>query len=407
MRVLVVNCGSSSLKIDLIDTGAGRDDRFRLATGAAEQIGQDTSLVSLRVGADTPSHQHATLRDHAAGIRALCGLLRDHGLFPGGIDAVAHRIVHGGAHHEPAVLDDEVLRGLRDASALAPLHNHVALAAADAMRREVGEDVTIGVFDTAFHHDLPPHAAAYALPFDLATRHGIRRYGFHGIAHRYMSERWAELSSSAHAASRLVTFQLGNGCSASAIRGGRTRDTSMGFTPLEGLVMGTRCGDIDPSIPAFLAERENLDLDQVDALLNQRSGLLGVAGTSDMKALLDARDRGDARARLAIDMFTHRARKYLGAYLAVLDGADAVIFGGGIGERAPQLREEICHDMHWCGLELDATRNAAPGDHDRRISTDSSAIELWVIAVDEASIIARDCAAVAARTAMQPGRTRA
>ncbi|MEX2100222.1 MAG: acetate/propionate family kinase, partial [Acidimicrobiia bacterium] len=362
MRVLVVNCGSSSVRLDMIDLDGGGNDGVRVATGTVEGIGRQLGQT-VRVD-DQVLTSDTRIEDHSAAVQTLCDRLRERGLFPDGVDAVGHRIVHGGDHQDPVVLTESVTTRLERAGNLAPLHNGPALAAVGAVRRQLGHGVAmVAVFDTAFHAGLPEHASTYALPVELAARHGIRRYGFHGIAHRYMSERWTALTDARRA--RLITLQLGNGASAAAVSDGRSLDTTMGFTPLEGLVMGTRSGDIDPAIPSFLARHEGLDLDGVDELLNARSGLLGLSGTtSDMKALLEARDRGDARARLAIDVYCYRIRKQIGAYLAVLGGADAVLFGGGVGERAVEIRRLVCQGMSWCGLELDEQRRAfiAEGD---------------------------------------------
>ncbi|MFO7592387.1 MAG: acetate/propionate family kinase [Acidimicrobiia bacterium] len=399
MRVLVVNCGSSSVRFDVVDLdGTHDDDGMRVATGKVEGLGQhagQTVIMDGRVvGGDV------RVEDHAAAVRALASHLRERGLLPDGLDAVGHRVVHGGEHHEPVVLTDSVAAALGRTSDLAPLHNVPAFAAVDAVRHELGRGLPmVAVFDTAFHAGLPEHASTYALPGDLSAKHGIRRYGFHGLAHRSMSERWAALTGVPQA--RLITLQLGNGASAAAVSNGRSLDTTMGFTPLEGLVMGTRCGDIDPAIPGFLARREGLDLDGVGELLNQRSGLLGLSGTtSDMKALLEARDGGDPRARLAVDVYCYRIRKQIGAYLAVLGGAEAVVFGGGIGESAIEIRRLVCEGMEWCGLVLDEQRNAATVAEDGRISSDRSAMSAWVIAVDEAVVIARDSVRCLARAGM-------
>jgi acetate kinase len=249
----------------------------------------------------------------------------------------------------------------------------------------------VAVFDTAFHHTMPARAAQYALPRHLADKYPIRRYGFHGIAHRYMSERYATLTSTPPDQLRLITLQLGSGCSAAAIQAGRSIDTSMGFTPLEGLMMGTRCGDLDPAVPGFLARQEGVDTAEVEVWLNTRSGLLGVSEhSSDMRQLLEAEAHGNARAALAVDMFCYRIRKCLAAYLAVLNGAEAIVFGGGIGENAPAVRERICANMDWCGLRLDATRNAAARDTEARISADNASLHAYVIPVDEAAMIAQD-----------------
>jgi acetate kinase len=247
----------------------------------------------------------------------------------------------------------------------------------------------VAVFDTAFHATLPQHAFTYALPQDLAVRHRIRRYGFHGIAHQYMLERYCRITGTPAERASIITLQLGNGCSAAAIRNGQSVDTSMGFTPLEGLVMGTRSGDIDPGIVGYLAEKEGLDAAAVERLLNRESGLLGISGRwSDMRDLLAAEEWDDG-ARLAVQVFCYRVRKYIGAYLAVLGGAQAVVFGGGIGENAPSVRAMICAGMEWCGLRVDPERNASHVGTEGRISVDGAAIAALVVAVDEAALIAR------------------
>jgi acetate kinase len=257
----------------------------------------------------------------------------------------------------------------------------------------------VAVFDTAFHARLPPEAATYAVPPDLSTRHRIRRYGFHGIAHASLAEGYADCTGSSLTGRRLITLQLGNGCSIAAIRNGRSVDTSMGFTPLEGLVMGTRSGDLDPAIVAFLIKREGVPADEVERWLNERSGLLGLSALSrDMSVLLQEEAKGHAGARLAIELFCYRARKYIGAYLAVLAGADAVIFGGGIGEAAPAIRARICNGMEWCGLILDPQRNRSgigldPG-RAIALSPAGASLPAYVVAVDEETFIARETAKV-------------
>jgi acetate kinase len=249
----------------------------------------------------------------------------------------------------------------------------------------------VATFDTAFYRSLPAYAAQYAIPHDLAAKHGVRRYGFHGLAHRYMLERYSQIAASPVELTKLITLQLGAGCSATAIDGGRPVDTSMGLTPLEGLVMATRSGDVDPSLVGYLARKEGVSVQEVEAWLNTRSGILGVSGRSaDLRELLQAEEQGDARAGLAVEMFCYRVRKYIGAYMAALGGADAVLFGGGIGENAPTVRARICADMEWCGLTLDPDRNAAALGSEARISADGSRIQAHVVPVDEAVMIARD-----------------
>jgi acetate kinase len=290
---------------------------------------------------------------------------------------------------------NEVLAALEAIQELAPLHNGPSLQVIRTARARLGEQLPmVAVFDTTFHHTLPPCASQYAIPRDLATRHHIRRYGFHGLAHRYMMERYSALTTTPINQLKLITLQLGSGCSAAAIDAGRSVDTTMGLTPLEGLMMGTRSGDVDPSLPGFLAAKEGVTLDEIEAWLNTRSGLLGVSGHSaDMRNLLRVGAQGHAEAVLAIDLFCYRIRKSIGAYLAALNGAQAVVFGGGMGEQAPEIRARICADMDWCGLALDAARNVAATGNEARISTDEARVHAYVIPVDEASLIAQDTAA--------------
>jgi len=285
-----------------------------------------------------------------------------------------------------------VLGAIEALTDLAPLHNAPSLKAIRAARAVLGDGVPmVATFDTAFHRTLPARAWRYAIPLELAEKHRIRRYGFHGLAHRYMTERYAAIASRPLQEVKLVTLQLGNGCSATAIDGGRSVDTSMGFTPLEGLMMGTRSGDADPSLAGFLARQEGVDVGEVESWLNTRSGLLGVSGRSgDMRELLEAENDGDGRGALAVEMFCYRVRKYVGAYLAALGGAEALVFGGGIGENAPSVRARICAGMDWCGLKLDQGRNAGAIGREGRISRDDSWLHAYVVPVDEAAVIARD-----------------
>jgi acetate kinase len=395
MKILVINCGSSTLKFQLMETegdaGAGR--QRRLARGIVDRIGGDATLEFGAEGGDS-LQEAAVVADHDEATRRVLAWLESVGLL-GGLNGVGHRVVHGGDRFlEPAVIDDEVLQAIEALADLAPLHNAPSLEAIRTARAVLGGAVPmVATFDTAFHRTLPERASRYAIPPDLADKHRIRRYGFHGLAHRYMAERYAAIAATPPEQLKLVTLQLGNGCSATAIEGGRSVDTSMGFTPLEGLMMGTRSGDVDPSLAGFLARREGVDVEEAEAWLNTRSGLLGVSErSSDMRELLNAEAGGDERAALAVDMFCYRVRKYVGAYLAALGGADAVVFGGGIGENAPLVRARICVDMGWCGLALDEDRNARTIGSEARISIDDSRVHAYVIPVDEAAIIARDTA---------------
>ena len=397
----MVNCGSSSLKFDLMVL----DDAGRVVTrpvrGEVERIGADATLHA--AGTSSTVDRRVEAVDHGHAVRVALEWLREAGYSTAaGIDAVAHRVVHGGARFVDAtVVDDDVLQAIDAATALAPLHNRPALAALHASRAVLGPGVPmVAVFDTAFHATMPLHSSQYAIDPELAQRHDIRRYGFHGLAHRSMTERVAALSGVDTQGSRLVTLQLGNGCSAAAVHGGRSVDTSMGLTPLEGLVMGTRSGDVDPSLPAYLAASEHVAVAEVEDWLNTRSGLLGLSGRSrDMRDLLTAAADGDTRSALAVDLFCYRARKVVGAYMAVLGGADAVVFGGGIGEHEPEVRRRVLDGMEWAGVAIDALRNAATtGGREARIDADSSELAVWVVHVDEASVAARDVARVLAAT---------
>ena len=377
---------------------AGR--QRRLARGIVDRIGGDATLEFARDGVES-LREAAVVAGHDEATRRALAWLESVGLLAG-LDGVGHRVVHGGDHLlEPTVIDDEVLGAIEALADLAPLHNAPSLEAIRTARAVLGAGLPmVATFDTAFHRTLPERASLYAIPQELADKHRIRRYGFHGLAHRYMTERYAALTATPVEQVKLVTLQLGNGCSATAIEGGRSVDTSMGFTPLEGLMMGTRSGDVDPSLAGFLARREGVDVEEADAWLNTRSGLLGVSGrSSDMRELLDAEAGGDERAALAVDMFCYRVRKYVGAYLAALGGADAVVFGGGIGENAPLVRARICAGMGWCGLTLDEDRNARTIGSEGRISVDDSRVHAYVVPVDEATVIARDTV----RRLRQPG----
>jgi acetate kinase len=279
---------------------------------------------------------------------------------------------------------------------LAPLHNLPALAAIRAALRAMNPPVPmVAVFDTAFHRTMPERASLYPIPRELSEKHGIRRYGFHGTAHVCMVERYCALAATPVEDTRLITLQLGNGCSATAVSGGRSVDTSMGFTPLEGLMMGTRSGSVDPSLVGFLARREGVDTAEAEEWLNKRSGLLGISRTSrDVRELLDAEESGDRSAALALEMFCERVRKQIGAYLTVLGGADAIVFGGGIGENAPPIRERVLSDMGWCGLDLDPVRNANAVGVETRITAEGSRIHAYVVSVDEETRIATETASL-------------
>jgi len=399
MIVLALNCGSSSIKFKVLATEAGptgRGSERRLAHGRIERIGGQAS-VALQAEGQPVQRETALVRDHEAGIRHMLAWTSSVGGAPAavaaaGLDAVGHRVVHGGEQFTgPVIIDDVVVAAIEALEALAPLHNAPSLAGIRAARAVLGPGVPmVAVFDTAFHTTLPEHAHRYAIPYELSLRHGIRRYGFHGTSYRYVLARYCQLTGTPPERATIVALHLGNGCSAAAIQGGKSIDTSMGFTPLEGLVMGTRSGDLDPALVGHLARTEGVSPDEVERWLNERSGLLGVSGRShDMRDLLE-RERDDPRARLAVEIFCYRARKYVGAYLAALGGADAVVFSGGIAENSPEVRARICAGMAWCGLSLDAERNATAVGREDRISAEAAGLPVFVIPTDEELVIARD-----------------
>ena len=401
MNVLVLNAGSSSLKWQLVRTDEQRiadDSDERLGRGTIDRIGSE-ALIHFHTGtAELKTAQ--PIRDHRAAVDvALRWIGSEESGLPGirAIDAVGHRVVHGGEQFTRSVLvDDQVLRELHDTIELAPLHNPHNLKGIHAAREVLGHDVPqAAVFDTAFHHTLPEHAYLYAIPYSLYRRYKFRRYGFHGTSHRYVAYRYRQLTGVKREDTRLVTLHLGNGCSACAIAGGNSVDVSMGMTPLEGLVMGTRSGDIDPALIDVIAAKEGLSLAEVETLLNKQSGLLGISGlTHDMRELLEeSREHNDRRARLAVEIFCYRIRKYIGGYLAALGGADAIVFTGGIGENAAEIRSQIANGLEWCGLQLDASANEAMmHGAEGRISAEAARLAAWVIPTDEELLIARDTA---------------
>jgi acetate kinase len=404
INVLAINSGSSSLKFKVVEfsESAGvagcRQPSIRY-DGSVEEIGPAARLM-LRLAGKTAVQTTVPVSTHTDAVQRMMQMLEESSRSEGRdlrIDAAGHRVVHGGERfQEPVVIDDDVMDAIDRLAELAPLHNPGSIAGIKGSRAVLGPEIPmVAVFDTAFHRSIPPRAANYAIDLDLAREHGIHRYGFHGIAHASLAGICAAAVNRPLAELRLITLQLGNGCSATAIDRGRSVDTSMGFTPLEGLMMGARSGDLDPSVIGHLVRKEGLSIDEVERLLNECSGLLGVSGVSrDMRDVLKAAEgKPDSRAALALDMFCYRIRKYIGAYLAVLEGADALVFGGGIGEHAPAIRARICEGMGWCGLRLDRHRNdvtvqVASGEA-VRISDASAPISCYVAGVDEEVEIAR------------------
>ncbi len=409
MKVLVLNCGSSSLKFQLVETDAEKAARGTdrtLAKGLVENIGS-TAVVRYEPEGGQPVRESGEILEHKIAVarsldlltRSDVGVLKDRK----DIEAVGHRVVHGGEHFKSSVLiDDDVLRAIEDCFDLAPLHNPPNVRGYRAARDLLRGVPQVAVFDTSFHQTMPPEAFLYGLPHVLYQRHGIRRYGFHGTSHRYVSERMAALMGRdlRDPSLRLLTCHLGNGCSITAIRGGKSVDTSMGFTPLEGLVMGTRSGDLDPAIILHVMGKEELSAAEAGALLNKHSGLLGISGTSnDMRKLLEAEASGNERAKIAVDVFCYRLKKYVAAYVGVLGGVDAVAFAGGIGENAPVVRARTMAGLEAIGLSVDPGRNESARAVEAEISPEGAAARVFVIPTNEELLIARDTYRIVSGTA--------
>jgi acetate kinase len=401
MNILVLNCGSSSLKFQLIATDLeriSRDADQRLASGIIERIG-GAAILNFAVEGSAAEKSAAPVRDIPA---ALDGVLKwisrqsiDGVQNLGDIDAVGHRVVHGGEYFSQSVLiTDEVLRAIEDCIELAPLHNPANIKGIQAVREIFGRGAPqAAVFDTAFHQTLPEKAFLYAIPYQLYRRHKLRRYGFHGTSHRYIAYRYRTKNNIPREQVNVITLHLGNGCSIAAIKGGNSIDTSMGLTPLEGLVMGTRAGDLDAAILEFIGAKEGLTIHETEMLLNKQSGLLGISGlTNDMRELIaEAEESDDRRARLAIEIFCYRTAKYIGAYLAAMNGTDAIIFAGGIGENSAIIRKKICENLNWFGIALDDAQNSVcRSGCESVISTEDSRVRVCVIPTNEELLIARD-----------------
>jgi acetate kinase len=389
--VLVVNAGSSSLKYSLLDPSSGE----RHATGLVERIGGDARLRHTAAG--STAEQDLVCPDHRAALAALVAAFTEHGprLDGAGLVAVGHRVVHGGDRFgAPVVVDDAVLDAVAALVPLAPLHNPANLEGLRQARAAFPGVPQVAVFDTAFHATIPPSAHTYAVPREWRERYAVRRYGFHGTSHAYVSRRTAGLLGRDPAVTNVVVLHLGNGASACAVAGGRSVDTSMGLTPLEGLVMGTRSGDVDPALGAHLARTAGMALEDYDEALNRRSGLLALAGDSDWRDVVARRAAGDAHAALAFDVTVHRLRKYVGAYAAVLGRLDALAFTGGIGEHSPDLRAAVLEGLAVLGVEVDAAANAGEQGAERRVTTGASRVAAFVVPTDEELEIARECLTV-------------
>ncbi|MEV4174614.1 acetate kinase [Nonomuraea sp. NPDC049709] len=386
-RILVLNTGSSSIKYELVDMRTGE----RPARGLVERIGEERGRLSHRVGDGPPYERQARFAGHDEGLAAV---MEAFGTAGPELDpvAVGHRVVHGGARFtEPVLVDDDVIAAIEELAPLAPLHNPVNLAGIRLARKAFPEVPQVAVFDTAFHRTLPPEAYTYAVPRDWRERLGVRRFGFHGTSCAYVSRRAAAVLGRDLAELNLIVLHLGNGASATAISGGRSVDTSMGLTPLEGLVMGTRSGDVDPAIGGYLARVEGLDAQRVEHLLSYQGGLLALTGTGDMR---EVRASGDAGARLALDVYTRRIRKYVGAYYALLGRVDAIVFTGGVGEHDAATRAESLAGLERLGIAVDPALNEAASSLERAVSPPGSEVAALVIPTDEEWEIARQAYAL-------------
>ena len=391
MKILVLNCGSSSIKYQFIDT----EKEDILAKGAVERIGMSSAVLTHAPKDKEPIKIVGEILDHTLAIEYVIAVLLspNHGVIKDKteIDAVGHRVVHGGEDFTGSVLiTDRVMSVLKENIELAPLHNPPNIEGIKAAKAHLPSTPQVGVFDTSFHAKMPPHAFLYGIPYELYRRYKIRRYGFHGTSHRFVSQKAAMMLGKPYEDLKIITIHLGNGASIAAIDKGVSIDTSMGFTPLEGLLMGTRSGDLDPSIITYVMGKEGLDVRDMNALLNKHSGLIGVSGeSSDMRELEAAVQEGDRRAKNAFDLFNYRIKKYIGSYIAALGGLDALVFTGGIGENSIEVRKAVCSNMEYLGIELDLEKNNNPtGEAD--LSTENSKVRVLRIPTNEELVIAMD-----------------
>ncbi|MDR0825602.1 MAG: acetate kinase [Prevotella sp.] len=399
MKILVLNCGSSSIKYKLFEM----ESKEILAQGGVEKIGLKGSFLKFPLPNGDKVVLECEILEHQAGIEYILGVLTSekYGCLKSldEIDAVGHRVVHGGEEFNSSVfITDEVIKKMEECIELAPLHNPPNLAGIYAVRELMGNIPQVGVFDTAFHQTMPAKAYMYGLPYSLYKKYAIRRYGFHGTSHRYVSRKGCDLLGVPYEQQRIITAHIGNGGSLAAIRDGKSIDTSMGMTPVEGLLMGTRSGDVDAGIISFIMEKENIGTQAISTLVNKHSGLLGVSGvSSDMRELRAAIDAGNQRAQLAFDIFVHRIKKYVGAYAAVLGGVDILMFTGGIGENASPVREEVCKNMEYMGIKLDLDKNNEIHGDEAIISAPDSKVTVMVVPTDEEYMIASDTMEIVTR----------
>ena len=391
MKVLVINCGSSSLKYQVLDM----TNESLLAKGLVERIGMEGSVITHEKTGMDKYKLVTPMEDHKDAIAQVLMAIQDadHGVVTSmdEIGAVGHRVVHAGEKYADSVLiTEEVIKALEECVELAPLHNPPNLLGIAACKELMPTTPMVGVFDTAFHQTMPAESYLYALPYEYYTKYGVRRYGFHGTSHKYVSQRAADMLNVNINDLKIITCHLGNGASVSAIKGGKCIDTSMGFTPLEGLVMGTRSGDIDPAIVNFIAKKEGLSHEEADSVLNKKSGVLGISGvSSDFRDIEAALEDGNERAALALKVFAHKVRFYIGAYIAEMNGVDAIVFTAGVGENDIYMREVICQELGNLGIKLDVVKNKVRGK-ETVISTEDARVKLLLIPTNEELMIARD-----------------
>ncbi|MCF8233483.1 MAG: acetate kinase [Bacteroidales bacterium] len=392
MKILVLNCGSSSIKYQLFNI----EDEEILAKGIVQKIGMNGSFLENKRSDGDKVKLEGEILDHESGIGYILGVLtsEQHGSLKSldEIDAVGHRVVHGGEEFNSSVLiTNEVVKKMEECIDLAPLHNPPNLKGIYSMQELLPSVPQVGVFDTAFHQSMPAWSYMYAIPYSLYEKYGLRRYGFHGTSHRYVSKRACEFLKLNYENQKIITCHLGNGSSIAAIKNGKSLDTSMGLTPVEGLMMGTRTGDLDLGVLLYIMDKEEIGTQAANTLINKHSGVLGISGvSSDMRDVEDSAADGNERARLALDMFHYRIRKYIGAYVASMGGVDVIVFTGGIGENGPESREEICKDFEYLGLRFDHEKNKGLRSKEADLSQTDSNVKVVVIPTDEELVIARD-----------------
>lgn len=395
MKILVINCGSSSLKYQLIDM----ENENALAKGLVERIGIDGSILTQKANGEKYIIQQP-MKDHKDAIKLVLDALidKEHGVISSmsEIGAVGHRVVHGGEKYDNSVLiDNKVMKALEDCVKLAPLHNPPNIIGIEACKQLMPNTPMVAVFDTAFHQTIPEYAYIYPLPYELYKKNGVRKYGFHGTSHRFVSNAAAKMMGKNIEDLKIITCHLGNGASLCAVNGGKSVETSMGFTPLEGIAMGTRCGSVDPAIITFLMEELDMNIEQVNDLLNKKSGVLGISGvSSDFRDIEVAAEGGNQRAKLALDVFYYKVRKFIGSYAAAMGGVDCIVFTAGLGENSYECREESCKGLDFFGVKIDAEKNKCRGVA-KEISSEDSKVKVFVIPTNEELMIARDTKEIA------------